>query len=143
MSRIKIKLPKTFPFSTEVKVRISDINYGGHLGNDTVLTLMHEARARLLQEHGFTELNIEGRGIIMVDSAILYKSEAFYGETLVIEIALDNLNRFGCDFIYKITKKETGKEVARAKTGMVAFDFEKRKIAELPESFISIFAPEE
>jgi acyl-CoA thioesterase FadM len=140
MSRIKIKLPSTFPFSTEITVRISDINYGGHLGNDTVLSLMHEARARLLEEHGFTELNINGLGLIMVDAAVVYKSESFHGDSLIIEICLDNFTKYGCDFIYKITKKQTGREVARAKTGMVFFDYQKRKLVEAPETFKATFA---
>ncbi len=142
MSRVKIKLPKTFLFSTEMRVRVRDINYAGHLGNDTVLSLIHEARARFLREHGFTELNVGGFGLIMVDAAIVYKSEAFHGDTLVVEIALDDLSNYGCDFIYRITSKSTGKEIARAKTGMVSFDFEKRKMAELPEVFSSTLAPE-
>ena len=44
MSRIKIPLPEKKDFSTEIKLRISDINYGGHMGNDAVLTIVHEAR---------------------------------------------------------------------------------------------------
>ncbi|MFQ5864180.1 MAG: acyl-CoA thioesterase [bacterium] len=136
-------MPRIFPFSTEIKVRISDINYGGHLGNDTVLSLMHEARARLLQEHGFSELNIEGLGLIMIDSAIVYKSESFYGEILKIDVAIENFDKYGCDFIYRITKKDTGKEVARAKTGMVFFDYEIRKLAEVPKIFKPIFASKE
>jgi hypothetical protein len=45
-----------------------DINYGGHLGNDAVLSLVHEARVRFLKQQGYTENNIEGAGIIMADA---------------------------------------------------------------------------
>ena len=50
MSRIKLALPDRWTFSTELPVRISDINYGGHLGNDAVLALAQEARVRFLLE---------------------------------------------------------------------------------------------
>lgn len=139
MARIKIDLPEKFDFSTEIPVRISEINYGGHLGHDSVLSLTHEARVRLLSKHGFTEMDIEGSGLIISDAAIVYKSEAFYGEILNIEVAICDFNKYGCDFVYKITEKETGREIARAKTGIVFFDYENRKVSPVPEKFKAIF----
>ena len=84
MNRVKLAIPKKFNFSTDLRVRISDINYGGHLGNDSLLSLIHEARLRFLKKYGFTELNIEGRDLITVDSVIIYKAEVFHGESLKI-----------------------------------------------------------
>jgi len=34
MQRIKIDLPEFFSFTTPIKIRITDLNYGGHVGND-------------------------------------------------------------------------------------------------------------
>jgi len=138
MARVKLNLPEKFGFSTEVHVRISDINYGSHLGNDSLLSLIHEARLRFLKNFGFTELEIGGAGLIMVDSVIVYKSEAFHGEILKIEVAVDNFSKCGCDFIFRITNKKTGKEVARAKTGIVFYDYANKKVVEVPESFKAI-----
>lgn len=143
MARIKIDLPEKFDFSTEIPVRISDINYGGHLGHDSVLSLTHEARVRLLRKYGFTEMDIDGSGLIISDVAIVYKSEAFYGETMNIEVAICDFSKYGCDFIYKITEKETGREIARAKTGIVFFDYENRKVAPVPQKFKAIFPSKE
>ena len=50
MARVKLQLPANFLFSTEIPIRISDINYGGHLGNDAVLSIVHEARIQFLQQ---------------------------------------------------------------------------------------------
>ena len=126
MARVKLSLPSDFTFSTEVEVRINDINYGGHVSNDKILAFIHEARVRYLKHHGFTELNVEGRGIIMVDTVILYKSESFHGDLLQIEVTVDDFHKYGCDFYYKLTNKPSGTEVARAKTGIVFFDYENR-----------------
>jgi YbgC/YbaW family acyl-CoA thioester hydrolase len=139
MARVKLDLPERFDFSTEIPVRINDINYGGHLGHDSVLSLTHEARIRLLRKYGFTEMDIDGSGVIISDVAIVYKSEAFYGETLSIEVAICDFSKYGCDFVYKITEKETRREIARAKTGIVFFDYENRKVAPVPEKFKAIF----
>ena len=69
MPRIRIDLPATFPFAIELPVRITDVNYGGHLGNDALLSLLHEARCRFLLHHGCSEANTAGVGMVMVDAA--------------------------------------------------------------------------
>ena len=97
MARIKLILPDNFKFSTQLEVRITDINYGGHLGNDSVLGIIHEARIRLLADKGFTEQDIDGVGIIMADSVILYTSEGLYGDKLRIDVAVDEISNKGCD----------------------------------------------
>ena len=74
MTRVEINLPEKFIYTTEITLRISDINYNDHLGNDTMLSLAQEARLRFLSKYGFTELNIAGAGIIMVDAAVRYKA---------------------------------------------------------------------
>lgn len=139
MPRIKLDVPKNFHFTTEIPIRISDINYGGHLGNDSVLSLLHEARLRMLIEHGWTELNVENVGIIMSDSVVVYKSEAFYGESLRIQIAVKDFSNYGCDIYYLVRERESGREVVHAKTGIVFFNYEIRKLAPVPEKFKTTF----
>ena len=82
MPRIRIDMPDNYLFSTEIPVRISDINYGGHLGNDAVLSMVHEARIRFLRQYHYTEMDIEGAGLVLSDSAIIYKAEGFYGDCI-------------------------------------------------------------
>ncbi len=141
MARIKLDLPEHFPFATELRVRITDVNYGGHMGNDSLLGLLHEARVRFLDRCGFSELNICGLGLIMADSVIVYKSEAFPGESLEIAVTATDFNKYGCDFVYRVTEKLSGREVARAKTGIVFFDYARRAIQPVPPAFRELFAP--
>ncbi|MEJ2104633.1 MAG: thioesterase family protein [Ignavibacteriaceae bacterium] len=135
MARIKIQIPEKFIFKTEIPIRITDINYGGHLGNDSVLSLVHEARLRFLKHLGYSESNVEGVGIIMIDAAVQYKSEGFYGDELLIEVAITDFSNLGCDFVFKLTSKNSSKEIALAKTGIVFFDYENRKTAQVPAQF--------
>lgn len=135
MPRIKISIPDKFIFRTEIPIRITDINYGGHLGNDSLLSIIHEARIRFLTHLNYLESNVEGVGIIMIDSAIQYKSEGFYGDQLLVEIAVNDFSGIGCDFVYRVTNKNSKKEIAVAKTGIVFFDYEKRKTAPVPSEF--------
>ena len=142
MARIKLDLPERFPFSTELRVRITDVNYGGHMGNDALLGLLHEVRVRFLAHYGLSELNIYGVGIIMADSVIVYKSEAFPGELLELAVTVTDFNRYGCDFVYRVTEKTSGREVARAKTGIVFFDYQQRAIQKVPQPFRDLFPPD-
>jgi acyl-CoA thioester hydrolase len=137
MARLQIDLPEIFVFRTEISVRITDLNYGGHVGNDTILSLVHEARAQYYRELGLkNELNIEGNiGQIITDAAVVYKSESFFGDILLVDIATDDFNKYGFDMLYRITNKLSGKEVARAKTGIVCFDYDRRKVSQIPQSF--------
>lgn len=135
MARIKIDLPEKFIFSTEIKPRITEINYGGHLGNDALLAIVHEARARFLAAHQWSEMDIDGCSMIMVDAAIMYLTEVFYGTTLQVEVAITDLSRIGCDFVFRLADGESDREVARVKTGMAFFDYRKKKVVRMPEVF--------
>jgi|SRR5437762_8993923 len=136
MARIKIELPVEFGFTAEIPVRITDLNYGGHVGNDTILSLIHEARMQFLSHHGYTtELNLDGVGLIMTDAAIEFKSELFYGEVVLASVAVSSFTKFGFEIYYKLEKSLAEKKllVAAAKTGMLCFDYSKKKIATVPE----------
>ena len=136
MPRIKIELPEHFIFATSIQVRISDINYGRHLGNDSVLSLIHEARYRFFNSLGYKdELSIEGFGTIQADVAIAYKGEAFHGETIKVQIAVAEISRKSFELIYLLSTPQ--KEIARAKTGIAMFDYGANKVMSLPEAFLS------
>ncbi len=134
MPRIKLTLPELFPFTTIIPIRITDLNYGGHVGNDTILSLLHEARMQFLQAHGFTELNFGGAGLIMSDVAIEFKRELFYGTFSKAHVAASDFTRAGFDLYYKLTIENGGSDtvVALAKTGMVCFDYPSKKVVAVP-----------
>ncbi|UCV01956.1 acyl-CoA thioesterase [Dechloromonas denitrificans] len=137
MPRIKIELPERFSFSTEVPIYIGHINYGHHLDNTALLSLVSEARVRFFKSLGYSELDVEGVGIVVADVAAQYGSEAFHGETLVIEMAANDFNKFGCDLVWRLSDKATGREVARGKHGIVFFDYSARKPTSVPPAFVA------
>jgi len=140
MAKIKLNLPETFVFQTELTVRINDVNYGGHLGNDAILTLAQEARLRFLKKYAFSEIDVYGASLIQADAVIVYKAQAFYGDQLKIEVALGDFSNTSFDFFYLITNRTTEKEVARVKTRLVFFDYQRGKTLAVPEAFREQFA---
>ena len=135
MGKVIIAAPDKILFKTRIRVRISEINYAGHLGYDRMLGLFQEARARFLVEKKFTELNSSGPGLVVRDVSVLYKREVFYGQTLEFKIGISGINARGFDFIYIVTDAETNLEAARGRTGMVFFDYHAGKSAGAPKSF--------
>lgn len=130
MARIRIELPEQFTFSTRIPIRITDLNYGGHVGNDTILSLIHEARVQFLKHLGLDELNFEGESLIMSDAGIEFKAELFYGNTVTAYVTAADASRAGFDLYYKLMREET--VVALAKTAMVCYNYATRKVVALP-----------
>jgi acyl-CoA thioester hydrolase len=130
LARIKIEFPEQFSFSTKIPIRITDLNYGGHVGNDTILTLIHEARVQFLKINGYEELNFEGVSLIMSDAGIEFKAELFYGDTITALVLATNFTRIGFDLYYKLLRNDN--IVAIAKTGMICYNYKTRKVVSLP-----------
>ena len=138
MARVKIDLPGTMNFSTQIPVTIQDVNYGGHVGNDSILSFIHEARIRFLASMGYQELDKEkGTGLIMADAAIVYKGEGFHGDLFDISVGVGDITPFGFDIYYRIATNRNDNTVliAEAKSGMIYFDYNERRVARLPEEW--------
>ena len=140
MSRIKIDLPQEWHFQTSITVQIGDINYGNHLSNDAYLRLAHEARLRFLKHHGYTEMNIDGAGLIMADAAIQFKNQAFHGDELNIRVAVTDIGRAGFTLIYLLERQSDGLQIGRIKNGMVFYDYQQQCVANTPAAFSTAFA---
>ncbi|HEY8688869.1 MAG TPA: thioesterase family protein [Chitinophagaceae bacterium] len=143
MARVKIDLPeKFFDISISIPVRITDINYGDHVGNDSLVAIIHEARMQFLQHHGFTELNIEGVGLIMSDLLVEFKNESFYKDVIVVKIGSDNISKVSFELFYQLTTTRNNEEmiIANAKTTMVCYDYGLKKVAALPEKLKDILS---
>lgn len=136
MPRVIFELPAHFGFETEMQVYISHVNQGGHLDNAQLLTLVSEARVRFFQSLGYRESGVEGLAIVVGDLVAQYKSEAFHGETLRVQMLPTDFNKYGFDLVYGMTERATGREVARGKIGIVFVDAASRTVARVPQAFL-------
>jgi acyl-CoA thioester hydrolase len=140
MARIKLDIPQNIIATITVPVRITDINYGNHLGNDAFVAIIHEARMQWLQQHGYTELNIEGTGLILADLAVEFKAETFYGDTIEVNIAAGEITKVSFELYYQLTTQRNNVTIvlALAKTGMVSYDYVAKKVIAIPEKLKQI-----
>ena len=140
MSRTKLALPESFPFQTIIPIRITDINYGGHVGNDGILTLLHEARMQFLQSHSLSEMSFGGASLIMRDVNIEFKKEVFYGDVIKVFVTIADFTNVGFDVYYKVQKNEDGVLVAIARTGMACYNYQQKKVTKVPEVVLAAFS---
>jgi YbgC/YbaW family acyl-CoA thioester hydrolase len=142
MERIKLNLPEQFLFSTNIAVRITDINYGGHVGNDSFLSLIHEARQQFLNHYQYSEMNFAGTSLIMADVAVEYKKELSYGDVVKISVTASGFDKLGFDIFYllEVMHEEKNYIAGKAKTGMMCFDYQNKKRMEVPDEAITKFA---
>ncbi|MBP6977105.1 MAG: thioesterase family protein [Bacteroidales bacterium] len=119
------------------EIRIGDINYGGHLGNDKALLLFQDARIRFLESLGFSEKYIgDQAGIIMAEAHVYFRKEIFLHDTLTADVSVGEVTNSSFQLIYSIKRTADTVEVLNGMTKLIAFDYERKKVTRLPEVFI-------
>jgi len=139
MARIKLSPFSDYPFSCEIPLRVTDMNYGNHLGNDTLLSILHEARVRYFRSLNQSEMVFFGCGLIMADISLQYKSEAFAHEVLQVSVRPFDPGMTGFDLFYEVHSTSDNRLVALGKTHMVCYNYEEKRMVTLPESFLTHF----
>jgi len=136
MARLQLTFPEDqFYYSTPMSVRVTDINAGNHLGNDSMISMISEARARFLFEFGVAETERDGTGIIVTDLATTYRAEAHARDQLLFEVGVMDFNKYGGDIIFRITRPRDRKLIAMAKSGFVFYNYKTSQVVMMPEEF--------
>ena len=143
MARMRIELPQKSIASFTIPVRITDINYGNHLGNSSLVEIIHEARMQFLSQHGLTEMNAGGSSLIMSELSIEFKNESFYKDDLDVKIFVGEVSRVSFELFYSISvvRNNLSTIIANAKTGMVCFDYIEKKVVAVPAKLKKILMP--
>jgi acyl-CoA thioesterase FadM len=141
MARLYLDFPEDqYYYSTPLTVRVTDINAGNHLGNDSMISMISEARARFLFEYGVPETERDGTGIIVTDLATTYRAEAHARDQLLFEVGVMDFNKYGGDIIFRVTRPKDRALVAMAKSGFVFFNYKTSQVVAMPEEFRTKFS---
>jgi acyl-CoA thioesterase FadM len=119
---------------------VRDINAAGHLANDAIFSILHEARLRWLASRGWSEASVEGAAVLLADAAVIYRREGFWGMRLEISLAVTELRTRSFDLVYRVVDLGSGEEIARAKHGVVFFDHATKASVAVPAAFRSAYA---
>jgi acyl-CoA thioesterase FadM len=140
MARIQLQFPEDqFYYSTHLTVRVTDINGANHLGNDSMISMISEARARFLFDAGVESMKEMSTSIIVTDLATTYRAEAYARDQLCFEVGIMDFNKYGGDIIFRITRPADGALIAMAKSGFVFFNYDTKKVVPMPKAFSDKF----
>lgn len=118
-------------------VRIGDINYGGHMGNDKALLLFQDARISFLSSLGYSELDIgEDTGIILGEVYLKFKKEIFLNDNLRVDITISDIKEASFIMNYSVYKKDDDKEAISGHTKIVSFYYPNKKVVSIPKNFL-------
>jgi acyl-CoA thioesterase FadM len=133
MARVELDLPPSFLFTMDLPLRVSDMNYANHLGNERVLSLAQEVRVAWLAAFGLTELDVGGVGIILADAMVEYRAEGRQGMVLEAALGVGEVRSRSVELLYRFVDRASAQELARVKTGVLCFDYQSRKVVALTE----------
>jgi acyl-CoA thioesterase FadM len=139
MGRIKIPDPSPVIFRRELVVADGDINAANHVGNQTYVILLNESAEQFFYKRGAHPYSVNQQVLLNTEFSVQLKSEAKLGDSLLIELGVENFHRCGCDFLYRMTNTITGALVARAKFSFLSFDYTAGQLADVGEGFKEFF----
>jgi len=130
--RDAIEFPEKVIHRHRLEVRVTDLNYGRHLGHVELVGLLHEARVGMLARFDAEELDIDGTMLMVVDLAVSYRAEATLGQELVVEMGAERTGSRGAVIRYRVANAATDRTVAVARTGLLFRDLDTGKLSALP-----------
>lgn len=137
MNKIKVTENEKIKFRYQTKIRIGDLNYGNHLAHDKLISIVHDARISFFLENNLSEVNYEDKFLFMIKSlSIDYINQSFLHENLKINIYVGEINKVSFELKYEILKDNS--LVALCVTTLVCYNTLKRRLDQLPASFISV-----
>lgn len=143
MPRIRLNEQPNYEFHYTTRLEPRDINYGGHLGNDTLVSLVGTARAHAFHSLGLREDDLgDGHtGIIMSDLVVNFRSEAFMFDEILIDTHIGEFSSTRFRTFHRVTKE--GIVVALVETGLRTFDYVGREVAPVPDVFLKALAAQQ
>lgn len=125
---------KNDKFSIPLTVRVSDLNYGNHVGYQNYFSYFQEARMAYLTRLGYSELDIEGYGMIVGEANCKYKQELFLNDR--IQVACRTKSIKGKRFVMEYRISRDDHICAEGFTHNYCYDDQAKTIARLPAAFV-------
>ncbi|WP_016853697.1 acyl-CoA thioesterase [Halomonas smyrnensis] len=123
MERVKLEFPEADILHRHpLSVRITDMNYGRHLGHDAVVSLMHEARVHALAARSLAEGDMAGYPCVAADLAVQYQAESRWPEALEVDTAIPAPGRRAIAVYHRIRRLADDRPVATGRINLMLVD---------------------
>jgi acyl-CoA thioester hydrolase len=67
---------------------------------------------------------------------VTFRKEVFLNDVLVVDVGIENVAPMSFDMTYTVRREKDNAVVFTGSTGLVAFDYEKRRPVKVPEAFL-------
>jgi YbgC/YbaW family acyl-CoA thioester hydrolase len=124
-----------YKFFFPIRVDASSINQARHLPHHNYLLFFQKARQAYLQQFGFTEQDIAGKRMFIVEAHCIYKKELFLWDEVIVKCRVNELRPKVFVMGYSIERE--GLVCARGTTKSVCVNPDTRKSVPLPKAFVS------
>jgi acyl-CoA thioester hydrolase len=124
----------SFKFSILLTVRVSDLNYGNHVGYQNYFSFFQEARIAYLGQFGYSEMDIEGYGMIIAEANCKYKKELFLHDGIRVACGIQQIKSKRFIMRYVITNDRT--VCAEGFTHNLCYDYQAKKVMRIPDAFV-------
>jgi acyl-CoA thioester hydrolase len=132
MQRLRLDPPTAIHHSVDLRVRVTDINYGRHLGHMELIGLVHEARMRFFEGLGAREFDVDGLSLVVTELQATYAGEALHGQTVRIDTQVVATGRSAASFRTQLADAASGRSVAVVHVGAVFVERAAGKVRPLP-----------
>ncbi len=124
-------------FTTDIQMRFRDIDGMGHVNNAVYLSYVELARTQFYMHHA-NKQTLDEIDFILAHVDIDFESQATWGDQIQVSVWPSKIGNSSFTLSYEITEKRTGRTLARAKSVLVSYDYEKRKSKPIPDDFRSL-----
>ncbi|MGP4060766.1 acyl-CoA thioesterase [Halobacillus sp. H74] len=114
----------------EVKIRFCETDLLGHVNNNNFFIYMEDSRIRFFDD---LELVGDNWNFILASTKCDFIKQVYFSQTLVIQSHVTKVGNSSFHLIQEMFEKESGKLVAKGKSVIVQFDFEKQQSHPLSE----------
>jgi len=141
MERVRLSFPEDDVVHRHpLTVRITDMNYGRHLGHDALISLLHEARVAALAALGLQEWDLGGYPCVAADLAVQYQAETRWPEALTIETAIPAPGRKALGVYHRVLREADGATVATARLNLMLIDPAQGRPVAIPAALRDVLA---
>ena len=124
-------------FTLEVQMRFRDLDPMGHVNNVVYLTYCELARTQFDLKHHFKR-GLHDIDFILARAEIDYVSAAEWGDSIQIAVWPSKIGTPAFPLEYEITEARSGRLLARSKSVLVSYNYERKEPKPIPEEFRTV-----
>ncbi len=121
-------------FTIDVQMRFRDIDGMGHVNNAVYMTYMELARTEFYVER-LKKRSLQEIDFILAHVEVDFLSAARLGDEIQVSVWPSKIGTSSFTLSYEIKEKRSGRLLARSKSVLVSYDYEKGRSKPIPPEF--------